>query len=103
MERERKAEALAQKRRQREIEEYLATLGPGGILAYEIGNLSFEQTDAERSKSTMFNDVLKLSPEEQPIAAQALKEYWEKTGDWINPSKKQREKNRIISKLLETT
>ena len=41
-----------------------------------------------------------ISRSERKIAAQALRRYWQSTGDWRKPSRKQREKNRVIAGLI---
>jgi CRISPR-associated protein Cmr6 len=95
------AQVREDEERRRQEEALLASLNEGERLAYEIAQLSTDQLDSDRSKSVLFEQVQALSGGEQQVAASALKEYWEKTGDWKKPSKRQKEKNSIIRQILE--
>ena len=81
----------------------LASLSRGERLAYEISSLGQDERDQERSKGELYQEFLSLSRDDQIVAARALKEYWIKSGDWQKPSKKQKEKNIFLLRLLEST
>ncbi|NLJ79977.1 MAG: hypothetical protein GX335_03015, partial [Firmicutes bacterium] len=97
---EQEREKLRKQRKQKKLEAYLATLTEGERVAYKIDNLGNAQAEIEASKSDIYNEVLALPAEEGKIAAQALRRYWQNTGDWRKPSRKQREKNRVIAELI---
>lgn len=101
---ERKAQAAEAKAllEQKKQEEYLATLSPGHRLVWEIEQLTVDAQDSQRSKGELYQAVCDLAdqPEEQKMAAAALKVYWEKTNDWQKPSKKQKIKNQVIAEIL---
>jgi len=102
-ERRRRAEEIEEQKRAQEREESLASLSPGERLAFEIRSLGEDERDVGRSKGGIYRRLLDLPEAEQKSAAQALKEYWIKTGDWKKPSKKQKEKNRAVREILERT
>lgn len=95
-----KRKEIEERRKKEEIATYLATLSEGERLAYKIKNLGDTQQEVEQSKSEIYERVLELPSDEGKIAADALKEYWIKIGDWQRPSKKQRLKNREVAGLI---
>ncbi len=97
----RKKLLLEEKIEKQREEELLSSLTEGARLAYEIEKLSLMQQDSDKSKTTFYQQVINLQGEERRTAAQALKDYWEKTGDWKQPSKRQKEKNQKIREILE--
>jgi len=90
-------------RAKEQVERMLASLSRGERLAYEISSLGQDERDQERSKGELYQEFLSLSRDDQIVAARALKEYWIKSGDWQKPSKKQKEKNIFLLRLLEST
>jgi CRISPR-associated protein Cmr6 len=90
-------------RAKEQVERMLASLSRGERLAYEISSLGQDARDQERSKGELYQEFLSLSRDDQIVAARALKEYWIKSGDWQKPSKKQKEKNIFLLRLLEST
>ena len=97
----RKKRLLEEKIEKQREEELLSSLTEGARLAYEIEKLSLMQQDSDKSKTTFYQQVINLQGEERRTAAQALKDYWEKTGNWKQPSKRQKEKNQKIREILE--
>lgn len=81
-----------------------ATMNDGEKLADDIAQLSDKKEDIEKSKNTIYRSILELSFENgKKEAANALKNYWQKTGNWNakDINKKQKEKVYEIKKILE--
>ncbi|WP_077614751.1 type III-B CRISPR module RAMP protein Cmr6 [Caenibacillus caldisaponilyticus] len=108
LERDREEQILREKREQekkleeaRRIEEEkrLANLPPEERLIAEIQRLTDHPEDREKSKTILFAEVKK---QQNQKAAEALKVYWQKTGDWDvkKKQKKQYEKVQYIKDLL---
>lgn len=68
------------------------------LLVWEIERLGSGGSDS--SKSEIFNSIVGLDPELARQPAQALKEYWQTTGDWTGGSKKQKAKVDKIKAIL---
>jgi len=67
----------------------------------QIEMLTNSQQDQEKSKSVLYQEVI---AQQNKQAAQALKAYWQRIGQWnVKPSKqKQYEKVQTIRSLLES-
>ncbi|WP_044894944.1 type III-B CRISPR module RAMP protein Cmr6 [Bacillus alveayuensis] len=101
----RKREEVEQKkreeeeRRRRELEEKLKNMPDDKRLVFEIQQLTDKPEDQEKSKSGLYDQVIKQQNQE---AAKALKEYWQKIGHWNvkKKKKKQIEKVQAIKQLI---
>lgn len=73
-------------REQQEAEARLAAMSKEERLLFAIQSLTESQADLEKSKSELYEEVIAQQNQE---AALALRQYWEKTGQWkVNKKKK---------------
>jgi len=83
--------------RKKEIE--VNNMSPEEQLLYYINQLTERPEDIEKSKASLFEKVVESKSKK---AAQALKEYWERTGQWkVKKRKKQFIKVSKINDLLK--
>lgn len=83
--------------RKKEIE--VNNMSPEEQLLYYINQLTERPEDIEKSKASLFEKVVESKSKK---AAQALKEYWERTGQWnVKKGKKQFIKVSKINDLLK--
>lgn len=84
--------------RKKELE--IQNMSPEDRLVYFIEQLTDNVADIEKSKGeSIYSKVLKLQSKK---AAQALKQYWEKTGQWkVKKGRKQFEKVQAIKEILQ--
>ncbi|KYC60120.1 hypothetical protein B4100_3902 [Heyndrickxia coagulans] len=86
-------------REQQEAEARLAAMSKEERLLFAIQSLTESQADLEKSKSELYEEVIAQQNQE---AALALRQYWEKTGQWRVNKKKKKQYDKVLSikKLL---
>lgn len=87
-------------REQQEEALRIASMPKEEKLLYEIQVLSDSQVDLEKSKTLLYEEVIS---QQNVKAAAALKNYWEKTGQWKVKKQKQKQYAKVqeIKKLLQ--
>ncbi|MGI6647598.1 MAG: type III-B CRISPR module RAMP protein Cmr6 [Bacillota bacterium] len=84
-----------------QVESQPMDLGPGLILVRLINQLAEKsEQDRNRSKGEVYQQVLALAEQGELEPARSLKAYWERSGDWKKPNKKQQQKIDAIRKIL---
>ncbi len=92
-----KEELKKEAERKKELE--IQKMSPEQQLLYRIEQLTDDPDDIERSKTDIFQNVMELKNKE---AAERLKVYWEKTGQWkVKKGRKQYHKVKQIKELLD--
>lgn len=85
---------------QQQLKQKLEQMSPEERLVYEINMLTADEQDEGRSKGELYQQVI---AQENTDAADALRTYWQETGNWNRKtaSRKQKEKIDEIKRLLE--
>ncbi|WKA47759.1 type III-B CRISPR module RAMP protein Cmr6 [Geobacillus zalihae] len=90
---------LERKRREEEERARLALLSPEERLVAEIERLTDSETDRQRSKDSLYQQVIEQQNKQAAVALQA---YWKRIGEWGKAvSKKQKQKMDKLQQLLE--
>ncbi|ADU92825.1 type III-B CRISPR module RAMP protein Cmr6 [Geobacillus sp. Y412MC52] len=91
-------EMLEQRKREEEEKARLALLSPEERLVVEIERLTDSQTDEQRSKDVLYQQVIEQRNRQAALALQA---YWQRIGQWgKSVSKKQKQKIDKLQQLL---
>ncbi|MED4877612.1 type III-B CRISPR module RAMP protein Cmr6 [Anoxybacillus geothermalis] len=91
-------EMVERKRREEEERARLALLSPEERLVAEIERLADSETDRQRSKDVLYQQVLEQRNKQAALALQA---YWQRIGEWGKGiSKKQKQKIDKLQQLL---
>ncbi|EPR26951.1 MULTISPECIES: type III-B CRISPR module RAMP protein Cmr6 [Geobacillus] len=92
-------EMVERKRREEEERARLALLSPEERLVAEIERLTDSETDRQRSKDSLYQQVIEQQNKQAAVALQA---YWKRIGEWGKAvSKKQKQKMDKLQQLLE--
>ncbi|AST00689.1 MULTISPECIES: type III-B CRISPR module RAMP protein Cmr6 [Geobacillus] len=92
-------EMLERKRREEEERARLALLSPEERLVAEIERLTDSETDRQRSKDSLYQQVIEQQNKQAAVALQA---YWKRIREWGKAvSKKQKQKMDKLQQLLE--
>ncbi len=88
-----------EEKRRKEEESRLAEMSDEERLVFLIERLTNSSVDEEKSKTELYNEVIEQKNQQ---AAQALKAYWQRIGQWKvkKQKKKQYEKVQAIKQLL---
>lgn len=97
---EEKKRAAEEQRRQDELEKALSQMTEGERMAYRIKTLTDNEEDQERSKTALYEQVVQLAVQGELEPVKALREYWERTGNW-NVKKKQKKQFDKVTKLKQ--
>ncbi|MGG3739070.1 type III-B CRISPR module RAMP protein Cmr6 [Aeribacillus pallidus] len=88
-----------EEKRRKEEESRLTEMSADERLVFQIERLTDSPVDQEKSKTELYNEVIAL---QNHRAAEALKAYWQQTGNWNvkKQKKKQYDKVKAIKQLL---
>lgn len=76
-------------------------MSPVAQLAYAIQSLGNSADDKQKSKEELYQQSLQFAERGEKEALLALKEYWQRTGNWEKGSKKQTKKVETVEKHLQ--